>query len=171
MAVVTTKSVTITNRDAVPSVINDARLERAVSKGFHGKVTAVNGDSIGSKYIIAQVPSTAFIQQLLLTTAALTSGAANVGVYYPTNKDGTAGAAIAATLFASAQSVASALSNAEITNQSGNYTLAKQEQPLWQAAGLTSDPGGFLDIVITLTAALTAGGDIGMVGWYCDNGA
>jgi hypothetical protein len=33
-----------------------------------------------------------------------------------------------------------------------NYTLANMEQPLWQAAGYASDPGGMFDIVLYETA-------------------
>jgi len=168
MAVVTTKSTTINNRDVVPQVINDGRLERGTLKSAIGSVTAVNGDSIGSKYVIASLPSTAMVRQVLLSCAALTAGAANIGVYRNT-RDG--GAAVSASLFAAAQSLASAVSNLDVTNQSGSNTPALQEQPLWQAAGLSADPASPLDIVITLTAALTAGGLAGLKVHYVDNGS
>lgn len=167
MAVNVYKSVTITNRDASPSVINDARLERSMVRSAHGQVSAVTGDSIGSTYVLATVPTTAMVRKLLLSCAALTSGAANIGVSQPTAKGG---AAISAALFASAQSLASALSHTDVTNQSGSYTPALEEQPLWQAAGLSADPGGTLDIVVTLTAALTASGLLGLQIEYVDNG-
>ncbi len=161
------KSATITNRDASPLVINDARLERSMLREAHGQVVAITGDSIGSTYILASVPSTAMIRKLLLSCAALTSGAASIGVSQPTAKSNTA---ISAALFASAQSLASALNHSDVTNQSGTYTPALEEQPLWQAAGLSADPGYALDIVITLTAALTAGGILGLQVDYVDNG-
>ncbi|NOV24163.1 hypothetical protein E5S69_11635 [Cupriavidus necator] len=167
MAVVTTKSATITNRDAVPAVINDGRLERGSLRSSHGYVTAVNGDSIGSKYILASVPSTAMVRKVLASCAAITTCAADIGVYRNT-KDG--GAVVDADFFASAQSLASALSNADVTNESGTYTMDKQEQPLWQAVGLTTDPGGTLDIVATLTAAAGSGGIVGTSVEYVDNG-
>ena len=161
------KSATITNRDANPPVINDARLERSMLRSSHGQVSAVTGDSIGSTYILASIPSTAMVRAVKLSCAALTSGAANIGVSQPTAKGNTA---ISAALFASAQSVASALSSSDVTNQSGSYTTAVQEQPLWQAAGLSADPGYPLDIVVTLTAALTASGLLGLEVQYVDNG-
>lgn len=170
MAVVITKSTPITNRDAIPRVINDGRLERATSKAFQGYVNAVNGDSIASTYVMATIPTTAVVQQLYLTNAALTSGAANIGAYYPTTTAGVAGAVINAAFFASAVSIAVAATNTDVTNQSASYTVQKQDQPIWQALGLTSDPGGFIDLVITLTAALTAGGTIKLIGFYTDNG-
>lgn len=167
MAVVTTKSSTITNRDTVPQVINDGRLERGSLRSSHGYVTGVNGDSIGSKYVLASLPSTAMVRAVLLSSGALTSGAADVGVYRNT-RDG--GAAVSAGLFGTAVSVAAAQNRVDITNESTTYTLDKREQPLWQAAGLASDPGSTLDIVATLTAALTAGGLLGAEVQYVDNG-
>lgn len=162
------KAATITNRDAQPLVINDARLERGVLRDAHGAVTAVTGDSIGSTYIMASVPSTAMIREILLGNAALTGGAANIGVSQPTAKSNTA---ISAALFAAAESLATAQSGVDVTNQSGTYTPLVAETPLWQAAGLAADPGYALDIVITLTAALTAGGVIGLDVRYVDNGS
>lgn len=166
MSVVTTKSTCITNRDATPPVINDPRNERSTLNSSIGSVTAVNGDSIGSVYIIASVPSTAKVRKVLLNCAAITSGAANIGVYRNT-RDG--GAVVSASLFASAQSIASALKNSDVTNQSGNYGMDKMEQPIWQAAGLSADPGGTLDIALTLSAATTAGGLVGLAVEYADS--
>lgn len=168
MAVVTVKSTVITNRDAVPAVINDGRLERGSLRSSHGYVTATNGDSANSKYLLASVPSTAMVRAVYLSCANLgASSAVNVGVSRNT-KDG--GAAVSASLFASAQATSSALTRSDVTNQSGSYTLDKQEQPLWQAAGLTADPGGTLDIVATVSVAIAATGLIGADVQYVDNG-
>lgn len=167
MALVTLKSGPITNRDAVPQVINDGRLERGSLRSSIGSVTANNNDNIGSKYILATVPATAMVREVLLTCAALTSGAADIGVYRDT---GSGGAVVDVDLFASAQSIATALSRSDVTNESTTYTIAQRQLPLWQAAGLTSNPGGNLDIVATLTAATTAGGLIGVEVQYVDNG-
>jgi hypothetical protein len=166
-AVVTTKSTTITNRDSTPPVINDGRLERGSLRSSIGYVTAANGDSIASKYILASVPTTAMVRKVLLSCTAITSGAGDVGVYRNT---AAGGAVVDVDLFASAQSIASILNNSDVTNESTNYTMALREQPLWQAAGLTADPGGTLDIVLTLTAATTAGGTVGVQVEYVDNG-
>ena len=181
MAVVNLKSTAITNRDASPPVINDARVERGTLKSAVGRVTAGSADtggatySAGSTYVLASLPSTAMVRNVLLSCAALTSGVASIGVGRST-KDSAGNAypaAISATataLFASAQSIASALSKSNVTNQSGNYTLDKQEQPLWQAAGMSADPGGTLDIVVLVTTSTTAGGLLGLEVQYVDNG-
>lgn len=168
MAVVTVKSTVISNRDAVPAVINDGRLERGSLRSSHGYVTATNGDSATSKYILASLPSTAMVRQILFSCANLgASSAINLGVYRNT-KDG--GAAVSASLFASAQATSAALSNTDVTNQSGSFTLDKQEQPLWQAAGMSADPGGYLDIAAAVSVSIAATGLLGANVEYVDNG-
>lgn len=172
MAVVTLKSPTITNRDATPRVINDGRLEKSVSKATQGYVTTANGDSATSTYVVCSVPSTAVVQQILLSCGALGgSCAADVGVYYPTTTAGAAGAVVDADFFGSAVSLVSALNNSDVTAESGVYTIAKRQQPLWQATGLTADPGGVLDIVVTLTADTAAAAAVGLLVFYVDNGS
>ena len=182
MAVVNLKSTVITNRDAVPAVINDGRLERGVVKSCDGSVTAGVADTggatyaAGTTYVIASLPSTAFVRNVLFSNAALTGGVVSVGVGQNTkNSLGLAfPAALNATataLFAAALSIAAAAFKVNITNQSGNYPLNKQEQPLWQAAGMAADPGGTLDIIILLTTSVAAGGLIGLSVQYVDNGS
>lgn len=182
MAVFNLKSTAITNRDAVPAVINDGRLERGTLKSAVGFVTVGTTDTggatyaAGSTYVLASLPSTAMVRDVLLSCAALTLGVISLGVGQNTkNSLGNAfPAAINATataLFCSTQSVASALSKSNVTNQSTNYPLNKQEQPLWQAAGLTADPGGTLDIVALLTTTVSAGGLLGVEVQYVDNGS
>jgi len=170
MAVVTVKSTAITNRDATPRVINDGRFERAVVKNAYGMCAVANGDSIAAKYIIAQVPSTAVVKDVKLTIPAITTCAGDVGLYRPTQSDGTAGTVISAAFFSAANSLATALNKASVMTQT-TYTFAKREQPIWQAAGLTSDPGGFLDVVVTLTAAAGSAGNISGDVEYLDNGS
>lgn len=169
MAVVTTKSTAVTNRDAIPRVINDGRFERASVKNAYGMVAVVSGDSIASKYILAQIPTTAVVKDVKLSISAITTCAGDIGLYNPTAKDGTAGTVISAAFFSAANSLASALNKATIMTQT-TYTFAKREQPIWQAAGLTSDPGGFLDVVVTLTAAAGSAGNISADVEYTDNG-
>jgi hypothetical protein len=182
MAVFNLKSPTITNRDATPPVINDGRLERGVLKSAVGYVTVGTTDTgnstyaTGSTYVMVSLPSTAVVRNVLLSCAACTLGVVSVGVGRNTkdssgNAYPTAIGATATALFASSQSIASALSKSNITNQSGNYTLDKQQQPLWQAAGLTADPSTTLDVVVLLTTTVSAGGLIGLEVQYTDNGS
>lgn len=161
------KSTVITNRDATPAVINDGRLAKGSLRESIGSVTTTTGKTTGSKYTLCSVPSSAIVSQILLSCAALgTATAADVGVYRNT-ADG--GAAVDADFFATAVDLSAALSNSDITNESGTYTLDKQEQPLWQAAGMSADPMTSLDIVVTSTATIAAGGLLSLKVRYRDN--
>jgi hypothetical protein len=182
MAVVNLKSSPITNRDSVPPVFNDGRVERSTVESAIGYATVGATDTggatyaAGSTYVLCSVPSSAYVRNVLLSCAALTSGVISLGVARNTkDSNGTAYplaiGATATALFASAQSVAAALSKSNVTNQSGNNTLDKQQQPLWQAAGLAADPNTTLDIVALLTTTVTAGGLLGVEVQYADNSA
>lgn len=172
MAVVTRKSTAIGNRDAIPTVPTLAAYDGGMVKEKSGYVLTVTGDSATSKYPMVSVPSNTRVSGIVLQCAAQGAGATiNCGVYVPStsnpallalNSGYTAGAAINATFFASAVDVSGALSSTEIVNQSGSNTLDKQEQELWQALGLASDPGCMLDIALAVGVAIASGGLIGI---------
>jgi len=162
MAVVTVKAGAITNRDATPRVLSNASVAAGMKRGFLATVEAANGDSIGSKYILGSVPSNAYGELMKLYCDAITSGAGDLGIYR-TTADG--GAVVDADFYASAQSIASAITTgteieheADATDSGSGYGLADLEKPLWQRLGLTSDPKVWYDVVLTLTAATTAAG-------------
>lgn len=133
-----------------------------------GAITAVAADSIDSTYRFVRVSTNAKVKRIRTTSQAQGAGAFDFGVYYPTvgstAKADLAANAIAQAFFASAVSFASAVQPTDITNESGTYTADKWNQPLWQALGLASDPGGLgFDIVGTATTAVTTGtGIIGL---------
>lgn len=171
MAVVNIKSNLITGRDAVPKVLADAATSGANLSATTGYVTTNNGDSATSTYRLCQVPSNARVEAVKYQCAALgTSCTINVGVYYPTYIPIGAGAlvasnasaAISAAFFASAIASATAVAITDVTNQSGTNTIDKQEMPLWQAVGLSADPGIMLDIVATVAVATAAAGLVGV---------
>jgi hypothetical protein len=174
MSVVTVKSTAITARDATPTTPVLAAVDGASLKEFEGFVTATNGDSATSKYIIGSVPSNCRMSGLILQCAALGAGAAvDVGVYAPTQSipalvalGYAASAAISSAFFATAVDVSSALGPTEVINESGTNTIAKQEKELWDALGLSKDPGCRLDIAITVSVAIAATGSIGLKGRY-----
>lgn len=166
MAVVTTKSAHITNRDATPRVINNSAVADASLMGFIATVELANGDSIASKLLFGQIPSNAVGEELKLYCDAITSAAMDVGIYR-TSGDG--GAVVDVDFYASAQSIASAITTgtqiqheADATDAGAGFGLADLEKPLWQRLGLTADPGVMYDIVGTLTAAATAAGTVGL---------
>lgn len=166
MAVVTTKSGAITNRDSSPIVLSNANISKGMLCEAVGTVEGANGDSIASKFIFASVPSNARISRVLLSCDAIaTSGAADCGVY-KTTADGSA--VVDVDFFASAQVLTSALSHTDITHEAdaadagAGYGQADVEKPLWQALGLTADPGIHYDIALTLTTALGGAGTVSM---------
>lgn len=160
MATDTLLSATITNRDATPRVASNSRLAGAHLRSAVGYATSIAGVLTGSTYRLVSVPSNAYVRSVLLSCAALGGSTAHdVGVYR-TTADG--GAVVDADLFASGVSTVSALSRSDVTNESTTNTVAVREQPLWQAAGMAADPGGYLDIVLTSTATNTSGGLIGV---------
>jgi hypothetical protein len=158
MAVETLKSVGITNRDASPPVLNTAGRVGAAGRVFEvfdGIAIMPASASVGSTIRCVSVPSSAVVSSVKVHSGAQAAGAFDIGVYRNT-RDG--GAVVDADFFASAHSVAAAVLGVEVSEESTVYTIAKQKQPLWQAVGLTSDPGGELDIVATCaTTAVTTG--------------
>jgi hypothetical protein len=177
MAVDHVKSTYVTNSDASPAVANTAGEGgpaplKAVSSG---SVVGVASSSQDATYQFVRVPSTAIIKAIFLESAAQAAGTMDVGVYYATdgliNKPTAllAAAAIDQDFFASAYALTNLSQPTNITNERGTYTPAKQVQPLWQALGLTSDPGGNFDIVGTVVTAITTGtGSMGMQVFYTD---
>lgn len=165
------KSGPITNLDATPVVPNTAGEGASnYSRSIYGFVTAVAADAAGSTYQLVRVPSNAKAQSLQFESQAQGAGAVQLGLYYSTSKvDGTSpslqGTVIDAKFFADQFSIAAAvLPGEKIFFTGGSNTPDKRNQPLWQAAGLTSDPGGYFDVVATVnTTAITTGtGKIGV---------
>lgn len=168
MAVEHLKSASITNLDTIPVVPNTTGeggpgYERNVSDA--STPTAANLVA-NSTYQMVRVPSNAKIKrgQLVADAALDTNGvptlAVNIGLNYSDSTvDGTAqanqGGVINASLFAAAVSFGRATSLSIDAIQ--GFSVLKRNQPLWQAAGLTSDPGGFFDVVVTISTGAATG--------------
>lgn len=168
MAVVNVKSGPITGMDAVPVEMQKASLSGGNVKCAVGTAVVTNGDSIASTFRMCRVPSNCVPLVAFVGCDAITSAAADLGVYR-TAKDG--GAVVDADAFASALSIASALTTA-ITNQvheSGVDGVEDAEKELWEILGLTADPNVQYDITFTLTAAATATGDLTLRFFYTTN--
>ena len=159
MAVVNRLSTALTNRDTVPRINNPPYLSGGTRQQQRATFELANGDSIGSTYRFASVPSGAIINSIRVFCDAITSGAMDVGVYRNTD----AGSAVVlATAYATAQSIASAIvTGTEVAFEARD--IANVEKRVWEDAGLTTDPGGTLDLVGTLTAATTAAGTLSFI--------
>lgn len=157
------KSAAITNSDATPPVANNTGAGAAgYLKEVTGSVVVVAADSIASTYRLARVPTNAKVKSVILTSQAQGQGNVDVGVFYPTigltGKADLVANAIVAAFFASSVDLTSAVQPTDVTNESGTYTADLWSQPLWQAVGLSSDPGGYFDIVASVvTNAVTTG--------------
>lgn len=176
MAVDHVKSTPVTNSDAAPIVANTAGEGGAapLKNITSGSIAGVASSSIDATYQFVRVPSNAKIKSIQFQTQTQAAGAMDLGVYYAT--DGLIGkptallaaAAIDQDFFASALSLTT-VTVQEAMGESAVYTVDKWNQPLWQALGLTSDPGGNFDIVGTITTAITTGtGKMGLSVNYTD---
>lgn len=183
MATSALKSAAITNLDATPVVA------QTTGEGGPGYIRQVNGfctplaaDAVLSTYKFARIPSNAKVKSVVLTSEAQGAGAIQIGVYYSDSTvDGTQpslqGLVVPTTgvnFFANDVSLAAAVQPTDVTFQNmatanaNNLSLANQ--PLWQALGLTSDPGGYFDVVGTVhtTAVTTGGGRTGVSVTFID---
>lgn len=165
MGIINRSSAQITNRDAVPQVKNNSLTEKSNLKRGYDYVSATNGDSATSIYRMVSMKSNFRLSSLILACAALGAGAKlDIGAYYGNDakdifKGSTLnGAVISSNFFAAALDVSGALGKTDVTNQSGSYTLDKQDMPLWQALGLASDPECTIDICATVNVAIAATG-------------
>lgn len=164
------KSTSITNLDASPIVANSSGVGAAIiERRIADVVTPTTGGLVAttSTYKMVRVPTNIQLQHVnLYSDSALDTGggsaalAFDIGVYYSdSTTDGTPaanqGTAVADNCIADAYAYKG--STSALAVEAGKWTAANRQLPLWQAAGLSSDPGGNFDIVITVeTAANTA---------------
>lgn len=157
-------SAQITDMNASPFVLGTAG-ESNPWRGttYEGYVTAAAADAAGTIYKLVRVKTTVKVKEIVFESEAQGAGDVNLSLYYadaPYSPTTVAGTLVSgqSQLFASDIACGSAVKETIVTNESGNYTLAKRSQPLWQAAGLSSDPGGYFDIcAVVHTADITTG--------------
>jgi len=163
MATADLKSAMITARDVTPKTLVNP-YTNAPSKSAAGLVTCASTGDSGSIYKFCTVPSNCYVRAVLLTCVDIgTTTVADFGCYYGSvsNAGTAAGTVIDADFFGSAVSLKDgALTASNITHESGVYTVANLEKPLWQALGLSSDPNCDIDICATLTAACDGSGAV-----------
>ena len=158
MAVVTTKSTQITNRDAIPRVLTNSYLVGAMVRHARGVASIANGDSVNSKYPVCSIPSNAVPISVRKTHPDIgTTTAADVGLYKTT---GDGGAVVDADFFTAATVLnAGAVTKGELV--AGNVpTPANGEKRIWELLGLSSDPKIMYDVALTLTGAADAAGAV-----------
>ena len=154
----------LTNRDA--STINNLILTKGAVREAIGYVTTTSSVTAGSTYRLAEVPSSARLSDVKISCAAMGGVSAADFGFYRNTKDG--GAVVDADFVAASQSLASALTDSDISTQT-SFTIPKRNQPLWQALGFGSDPNTTFDFVATTTATITTGGFLSATAIYVDN--
>lgn len=169
MAVVNKKASAVTNAEArTPQTYNSKKVVGGLVKESVGVVAVANGDSIGSTLRFGRVHSSWRVSALVLACTAITGAAADIGLYDITKAGG---AVVDVDFFASAQSLAAALTATDVTREAagaGQGNVANGEKAIWEVLGLTSDPGKEYDVVATLTAAATADGTAALQIRYVD---
>lgn len=163
MAVVEVKSTLITNADATPVVFNSPRVDGGFERIEVATAAITDTNSIGSTYRMFRVPSNAVMTDLRIYSPDIgTTTIADIGLYAA---DG--GAVVDADFFASAVSLKDgALNGTDVLHESAVFSIANSGKELWDALALTSDPGVFYDVTLTLTAAADATGTVKLIGRY-----
>jgi len=182
------KSLAITNLDATPVVAN------TIGEGAPGyeKVltdftTPVSADDTTSTYRMCRFPSNAKVKDLKIYSAIATAGSADIDVAFSdSTTDGTqqalAGGIVQLAgpvdnkLFGAAKSLVATVAAGPIIANAfqGTFTPAMQNIPMWQnlvtlgATQFTSDPGGYFDILVKITTAVTTGGTLSCELRYVD---
>lgn len=158
MAIVDRESAGITAQEAVPAEALSTPLAAGYLREVNAVVTPAADDTANSIHRFCRVPSNARISQVLMSAAdASTAGAYHIGIYR-TLADG--GALVDVDLFASGLdlSAGSGLgNNFEVTHESGEYTLAETEDPLWLVLGLSVDPNVEYDVVGLISTTFNGG--------------
>lgn len=159
MAVVNTLSTTVTNLDANPAVQNPAYKHHGRLRESIEYVTIASGDSTGSTFRLFRCWSGWRVSELLLDSPDIgTTTVADVGLY-DTALNG--GAVVDADFFGSAVSLKDgAVVKSDVVVESAVVTLTNRTKRIYEQLGLTTDPGKYYDVVLTLTGDADAGGSV-----------
>lgn len=162
MAVVTTKSLALTNRDATPVILSNDILARGIVKHAAGVIAFANGDSTASAYKFCSIPSNAYLVNVIFSSDAMGGAAAGTFDIYDTTVNG--GLIVPTTgtkLVNGGVSTVALLTDTMILGggtTAAGFTNANSEKFLWQVLGLAVDPNKYYDVVMTLTAPTAAAG-------------
>ncbi len=173
MSVYNIKSTIIANRDATPKVLTGPDTSGGQLMESQGCVqTAAAIIDAASKLILCQVPSNSRVTDVIYSAQSLGTSALDIAVWYPTyiprGGANNLAASVAGTLISSSSfAVNIAGVDTGLAQQNGLGTLTantiqKQEQPLWQALGLASDPELNLDMGFVVRTATSVQGYVGL---------
>ena len=159
----------ISNRAATPRVANEAWNNAAVKSTGVGLLEVSTAEDSTDVLRFLQIRSNAAIREVkLYCDAVAVGGAMDVGIYQTADNGS---AVVDADFFASAQVVTAALAGTNIAHESAVYGIEDLDKPLWEALGLSSDPGILYDVAGTITTDMGGAGTIGLEVLYVDGGA
>jgi hypothetical protein len=122
----------------------------------------------GSVLKVVRIPSNCCVKKVeYVQDSATTTTTWDVGLYYSdATDDGTQkqyqGTKIVDDLFASAYAGASIVEYTDITFQNASYLPSDTRKQIWDAAGLSGDPGGYFDVTLTLTTTVSGSAAISL---------
>jgi hypothetical protein len=149
MGTANTKCNNVTNLNATPRVMNPTYLMGGILKEQVGTVEIAAADDNNSVYRVGRVHSSWRISDIVRYNDAITSGADfDVGLY-DTAENG--GAVVNINCFADAVSLVSAsvTGTKDLYEAGSDVGVEDIEQRVWEMAGLTEDPGKFMDVCYT----------------------
>lgn len=112
----------------------------------NGAFTIANGDSAGSKLYLSKVPADGVPLPGGLVSHGAITGLTDLDIGFANDPDA----------LADGLTVAAAGTKSPIAA----VPVASLGKPFWQLAGYASNPGGELDIILTMNAGATAAGDL-----------
>jgi hypothetical protein len=166
MAVVNTLSTSISNIVAKPYVANDVAAYGGYVRSYVETVEVAAADDDTSTYRLVSVPSNMRVRSVAIYNDAIVGGTSyDIGLYYNSSK--LAGVVVPAcvALFGSAIDLSSAHASTgplNVTYEATATNIDAIKKPLWQLAGLATDPGCYFDIVATANTVGTGAGTISM---------
>lgn len=169
------KSTAITNLDLTPPIRPTAGKEGGNSVlydvvGIAGPTTTAA--TTGGILRMVRVPSNAIIRDIMIAQqAATTTATFDCGAYYSDGNDGTtaanSGLVIDADYFATGVDTHLVITWTSVMFEATTITVVDTVKPLWQMLGLTTDPGGYIDIVLVNTATISGAATMAMRVQYC----
>lgn len=161
MAVVAVNSTSVANYNAQPRVQNPrGKADGEVVRAIGETVAVANGDSVGSVYRFGKIRSSDYVDRIRLVSADIgTTTAGDIGLYRQQTEGG---AVVDADFFASSVVLNAGAIDSDVTFEAGAagglYTNGTKR--VWEALGLTADPGLEYDVAMTLTGAADAAGTV-----------
>lgn len=167
MTAATVKSTQLTGFDSTPVTLAQGSKQGNKQRTFFGaaSIATTSLDDVGDVVLLVRVPSKLRPSSIVLYNTDLdtggTSGAISVGAYK--SSDGTA---ISAACFSTTITTLTAANTAGTNVLFGTTgQIANAGKTIWEMAGLSSDPGGTIDIGFSITTVMTtpAAGSAAMI--------